>query len=186
MVAARTFREDLLYRLNAISITAPPLRECREGIGGLAAHFIQKHGQQAGREITHISSNALAILQNHDWPGNIRELNYAIQSAVLMTEDARIDAHDLPQHLVGGDGSTNDEAEFERDRRTTKLLADRQLGASATGATELATMTREALLHSLESTGGNRQQAAKILGISRQKLYRMIARYDLAQVGRLS
>lgn len=186
MVAARTFREDLLYRLNAISITAPPLRECREGIGALAAHFIQMYSLEAGRQITHISSNALAILQMHDWPGNVRELSHAIQSAVLMTEDACIDAHDLPPDLVGGDSAADDEDGFERDRRATTPLADHGNGASAGGATELATMTREALLHSLESTRGNRQQAAKILGISRQKLYRMIARYDLAEVGRLS
>jgi DNA-binding NtrC family response regulator len=182
MVAARTFREDLLYRLNAISITAPSLRECREGIGALAAHFIKMHGREAGREITHISLNALAILQTHDWPGNVRELNHAIQSAVLMTEDACIDAHDLPPHVLGGESATDDEAGFESDRRATRPLADRDTG----GGTELATMTREALLHSLESTRGNRQQAAKILGISRQKLYRMIARYDLAQVGRIA
>ena len=187
MVAARTFREDLLYRLNAISITAPPLRECREGIAVLAAHFIKMHGQEMGREITHISLNALAILQNHEWPGNVRELNHAMQSAVLMTEDACIDAHDLPAQLVGGDSSTDDdEAGFVRDQRATRPLAEGEAAASSMGATELATMTREALLHSLESTRGNRQQAAKILGISRQKLYRMIARYDLAQVGRLS
>ncbi len=186
MVAERTFREDLLYRLNAISITAPPLRECQDGIGSLAAHFIQTHSRQSGKEITHISSNALAILRTHEWPGNVRELSHAIQSAVLMTEDTRIDAHDLPPDLVGGDSSIDDEAGFARDRRATTPLVDRAAGASAMGATELATMTRDALLHSLESTRGNRQQAAKILGISRQKLYRMIARYDLAEVGRLS
>ena len=185
MVAARTFREDLYYRLNAISITVPPLRDCRDGIATLCAHFIKLHSRQAEKAITHISSNALAILQSYEWPGNVRELNHAIQSAVLMTEDARIDAVDLPAQLLAGESSTDD-AEFDRDLRATTPLADTDEGAGAPGTTELATMTREALLRSLESTRGNRQQAAKILGISRQKLYRMIARYDLAQVGRLS
>jgi transcriptional regulator with PAS, ATPase and Fis domain len=186
MVAARTFREDLYYRLNAISLTVPPLRESRDGIGALAAHFIKTHSRQADKAITHISSHALAILQSYDWPGNVRELSHAIQSAVLMTEDARIDAPDLPPHLQARESYTDDGAEFERDPRATTALADIDNGTSRMGATELATMTRDALLRSLESTRGNRQQAAKILGISRQKLYRMIARYDLAEVGRLS
>jgi DNA-binding NtrC family response regulator len=188
MVAAGTFREDLYYRLNAISITVPSLRECRDGIATLAAHFIRIHSRQADKAITHISSHALAVLQSHDWPGNVRELSHAIQSAVLMTEGARIDAPDLPPHLIAGESHgeshMDDGAEFERDPRATAALSNIHKGMM--GATELATMTREALLRSLESTRGNRQQAAKILGISRQKLYRMIARYDLAQVGRLS
>jgi len=186
MVAARTFREDLYYRLNAISLTVPPLRECRDGIAALAAHFIKIHSRQADRAISHISSHALAILQSYDWPGNVREMSHAIQSAVLMTENARIDTADLPAHLLAGENDTDNEAEFDRDPRATTPLAKTHEGASVMGAAELATMTREALLRSLESTRGNRQQAAKILGISRQKLYRMIARYDLAQVGRLS
>lgn len=186
MVAAGTFREDLYYRLNAISITVPSLRECRDGIAALAAHFIKIHSRRADKPITHISSHALAILQSYDWPGNVRELSHAIQSAVLMTEDARIDVPNLPPHLIAGEGDTEDLAKFERDPRATTALADTHPSAFVMGATELATMTREALLRSLESTRGNRQQAAKILGISRQKLYRMIARYDLSQVGRLS
>jgi transcriptional regulator with PAS, ATPase and Fis domain len=185
MVAARTFREDLYYRLNAISITVPPLRDCRDGIAMLCAHFVKIHSRQAEKAVTHISSNALAILQSYEWPGNVRELNHAIQSAVLMTEDARIDAGDLPAQLLAHESSADD-AEFDSDLRATTPLADTDEGGGAIGTTELATMTREALLRSLESTRGNRQQAAKILGISRQKLYRMIARYDLAQVGRLS
>jgi len=187
MVAAGTFREDLFHRLNAISVATPPLRECREAIGSLAAHFINFHSRKAEKRITRISGAALRILMGYNWPGNVRELGHAMQSAVLMTEDCRIDVPDLPSHLQAGDSTSDAEAAYDTpDNRGTTMLTEPPGAGAYQSATALDAMTRSALLRSLETTRGNRQQAAKMLGISRQKLYRMIARYELSEAGRPS
>jgi DNA-binding NtrC family response regulator len=192
MVAAGTFREDLFHRLNAVSVATPALRECRGAIGALVAHFVDLHSREAGKTISHISGRALRMLLGYDWPGNVRELSHAIQSTVLMADKSRIDAEDLPACVQLAEEALEHDDTFQHDdtiavrvpRATTILEAP---GADVLdGSTALDSLTRAALMRSLEQTRGNRQQAAKLLGISRQKLYRMIARYDLAQTGRLS
>src|ERR1700680_1212164 len=111
MVSAGTFREDLFHRLNAVSVEPPGLRECREAIGPLVAHFVDLYSKEAAKSVTHISGRALRLLLGYDWPGNVRELSHAIHSAVLMTETSRIDALDLPFELVTDEGSVDHERE---------------------------------------------------------------------------
>jgi transcriptional regulator with PAS, ATPase and Fis domain len=187
MVAAGTFREDLFHRLNAVSVVTPPLRECCEGIGSLVAHFVNLHSREAGKRITHISGRALRMLFGYNWPGNVREMSNAMQSAVFLMDNSRIDVENLPPHLVADEGPVDHERELEGpDTRATTQLEESLEEDGLRSAIELDSMTRSALLRSLERTRGNRQQAAKLLGISRQKLYRMIARYELSQAGRQS
>jgi formate hydrogenlyase transcriptional activator len=88
LVQERKFRADLYYRLNVFPIVAPPLRERREDIPLLAAHFVQKFAQQQGKEIETIPDEVMEALEYHDWPGNIRELQNVIESGVIMTTDA--------------------------------------------------------------------------------------------------
>ena len=186
MVTAGTFREDLFHRLNAVSVVTPPLRECREAIGPLVAHFVDLHSGEAGKKVTHIAGSALRILLGFDWPGNVRELSHAMQSAVVMADNSRLAVEDLPLHLAANEGAVDREAELDGlDLRATTILEEQRTDALR-GATGLESMTRSALMRSLEQTRGNRQQAARMLGISRQKLYRMIARYKLAHTGRQS
>jgi DNA-binding NtrC family response regulator len=185
MVAAGTFREDLFHRLNAASVTTPPLRECRESVDALTAHFVNLHSSEAGKIVTHISAGALRILHRYDWPGNVRELSHAIQSAVLTTDHFYIDVEDLPPQLIVDEGVIDRQYEIELPTPRSIAILEQPPDADAFRcATELDSMTRSALLRSLERTHGNRQQAAKLLGISRQRLYRMIARYELSQAGR--
>jgi len=187
MVTAGTFREDLFHRLNAVSVGTEPLRESREAIAPLAAHFLHLHGNAAGKSITHISASALRILIGYDWPGNVRELNHAMHAAVLMTEANLIEEGDLPPHVIANESPIAHAREPEEpDPRATTILEEEPDQEALPIGTGLDLMTRTALLKSLERTRGNRQQAAKMLGISRQKLYRMIARYDLAHAGRHS
>jgi len=185
MVSAKTFREDLFHRLNAVAVGTEPLREGREAIGPLIAHFLTLHSSAAGKSITHISGHALRILIGYDWPGNVRELSHAMYSATLMADSYRIDVEELPPHVVANESPVPYDLELEEpDPRATTILEEEPDRSMLPIGTELDLMTRTALLRSLQRTRGNRQQAAKLLGISRQKLYRMISRYDLANVGR--
>ena len=185
MVTAGTFREDLFYRLNAVAVRTEPLREGREAIAPLVAHLLQLHSSAAGKSITQISADALRILIGYDWPGNVRELSHAMHNAVLMAEGNRIEVGELPPHVIDNEGPAAYEQEpLAPDPRATTTLEEQPDVGTLPISAGLDLMTRTALLKSLERTRGNRQQAARMLGISRQKLYRMIARYDLASAGR--
>jgi DNA-binding NtrC family response regulator len=185
MVAAGKFREDLFYRLNAVTVTTSPLKDRRDGLAALAAHFAKLYSREIDKEITHISERALHILLEYDWPGNVRELSHAIRSAVLLADTTQIGVEDLPAYLSAVEGSVDYAGEAEAHvPRTTTILRESPDTDSEGSDPKLDSMTRSALLRSLEQTRGNRQQAAKILGISRQKLYRMIARLDLSDAGR--
>jgi transcriptional regulator with GAF, ATPase, and Fis domain len=87
MVAAGTFREDLFYRINIFPIVLPPLRERREDIPALAYHFLKTFSDELGKRVREISPEAINVLMNHDWPGNIRELENTIHRAVILTND---------------------------------------------------------------------------------------------------
>jgi DNA-binding NtrC family response regulator len=187
MVKAGTFRDDLYYRLSATAIMIPPLRERQEGLEALAAHFIENYNQLFGKHIRYISRRALDALQRHDWPGNVREFSHAIQSAVMLTDNDRITAQALPDHVLhrGGD-ELLPTAEFAG---AGLALRDVPPGGVAlapalddgSGSLLLDEVIKRTLVRSLEETEGNRRRAADLLGISRSTLYRMLARYSLAE-----
>ena len=89
LIAEGRFREDLFYRINVIPISLPPLRERREDISLIAEHFLQKYNEQMGKEIAGISHQAMDLLQGHDWPGNIRELENVMERAVALEPTPR-------------------------------------------------------------------------------------------------
>ena len=95
MVAEGTFREDLFYRLNVIPIEVPPLRKRKEDVPALAMHFLKKFREETGCDVSEISSDALSLLVDYDWPGNIRELENMIHRAVVLA-----DRHDDPRRAV--------------------------------------------------------------------------------------
>jgi DNA-binding NtrC family response regulator len=184
MVKAGTFRDDLYYRLSATAITVPPLRERDEAIDALAAHFIAHYNRLFGKDVCHISQRALDVLHQHDWPGNVREFSHALQSAVMLTDTDRIDVQMLPDSIVRGEHEV-DPAEapaVETARGTVETQpparpVERQNG----GPLLLDEVIKRTLVRSLEETEGNRRRAADLLGISRSTLYRMLARYSLAE-----
>ncbi|NOX54011.1 MAG: AAA domain-containing protein [Planctomycetes bacterium] len=100
LIQAGRFREDLYYRLNVITLELPPLRDRKEDIFELALHFLQRAARRAGKKITHIDDDALEALHRYDWPGNIRELENAVERAVVLAEDTRITLRDLPSEIV--------------------------------------------------------------------------------------
>ena len=152
-VAGR-FREDLLFRLNTVEIHLPPLRERREDIPALAAHFLSRYSSRYRRSIEGFESAALQTMLLHGWPGNVRELDHTMERAVLMARSSRIGVADLG--LSSG-------------RSNSQNLDDLSLEAVE------AILIRKALSRS----AGNVSHAAEALGLSRGALYRRMEKYGL-------
>jgi transcriptional regulator with GAF, ATPase, and Fis domain len=185
MVKAGTFRADLYYRLNAAAIVVPPLRERREGIPALVAYFIETQGRAFGKDIRFISREALEALCACEWPGNVRQLSHAIESALMMTDSDRIALGDLPE------GITHNEIRVQSgDPTPTPTRSASSHGTShGTGADDSGAMQSldsaieraaiNALTQALHATAGNCVRAAELLGVSRYTVYRMINRYGV-------
>ena len=153
-VAESRFRQDLLFRLNTIEIRLPPLRDRREDIPLLAAHFLRQHAEHYRKQFTEFDESAVKALLAHTWPGNVRELDHAVERAVLMAQTETIRAADLGLR-AGRDGAPRME--------------------------EMSLEEVEALLikKALARFHGNVSHAANALGLSRSALYRRLQRYGL-------
>ncbi|AMV26439.1 Transcriptional regulatory protein ZraR [Gemmata sp. SH-PL17] len=161
--AAGRFREDLFFRLNVISITLPPLKERREDIPELIAHFL--HTRQVGRGLMTVDPTARAALCSYDWPGNIRELANVLERAQILAEGTTITPDDLPETVLAS--------------RAAVPGAEPQPPV-ATSPDDLDRMERYHVADVLRRHGGNKVQAAKALGVSRRTLYRLIEKHRLA------
>jgi transcriptional regulator with GAF, ATPase, and Fis domain len=156
LVEGGTFREDLFYRLKVVTITLPPLRDRREDIPLLAEYFVRRYGARSGKSIAHLTPEAMALLTEHPWPGNIRELEHCIERAVALASGQVLTPEDLAPELK----ASVDSALFR-------------------GAPTLEEVKRRYLAHVLQETGGNISRAAGILGVERRSLQRMLRRYGL-------
>jgi len=154
-VANGRFRQDLLFRLNTIEIHVPPLRERREDIPLLAAHFLRLHGQRYRKPVARFHGEATKALLAHGWPGNVRELDHAVERAVLMARGDEIREADLGLKPAGSE-------------------APRQLDDMSLEDVE-AFLIKKAL----QRHGGSVSRAADALGLSRSALYRRLQRYGL-------
>ncbi|HVX94849.1 MAG TPA: sigma-54 dependent transcriptional regulator [Polyangia bacterium] len=160
MVQARTLREDLYYRLNAITVRLPPLRERRRDISPLAQHFLAESSRELGRRYRSIAPEAMNILERYHWPGNVRELRSIITRAVLLNDAEVLLAEQLPVELV-----------------SAVLAAPPVPAAAGAEARSIPTLEEMELGHIrrvLEICGGNRTVAAQHLGITRQTLAKKI------------
>jgi DNA-binding NtrC family response regulator len=154
-----TFREDLYYRLNVVAIDIPPLREHKDDIPALANFFLEQFARESGKLLSSITPAAMKVLIDHYWPGNVRELQNVIERAVTLSEGSTLDVADV--HL-----------DKPRQRPTP--------GTSATlpeGMT-LEQWEEEMIREALRNAGGNKSQAARALGLSRNAL-----RYRLSKMG---
>jgi len=156
-VKAGRFREDLFYRLNVISIRVPPLRERKQDLSKLMQHFLKQYAAKHGRAVQSVSTEARAILQAYDYPGNARELANVLERAVIVAAGKRIEKEDLPR---GVSAAVSARQQKEQPQSLAQLEA-----------AYIAEM--------LSATGGNKAECARILGISRKNLYEKIARYRL-------
>ena len=151
-IAQRRFREDLYYRLSVFPITVPPLRERSEDIPPLVEHFLRARG----RGLDDMDKNALDQLVVYHWPGNVRELENVIERAVILAGEERIGLSHLP------------------------FLPPAQAPASSTGGDlNLEQLERESILLALQQTGGNKSEAARLLGVTRRALYSRMERLGL-------
>jgi transcriptional regulator with PAS, ATPase and Fis domain len=161
-IAEQRFRHDLYYRLNVISVRLPPLRERRQDIPLLAAHFVRKYARENAKTVTGIQQEALQRLQAYAWPGNVRELENVIERAVVLTSGPMITLADL----------SLDERPEPAFVATDDHLV---LPASAT----MAQVERETIAQALQHNAGNRQAAARQLAIGVSTLYRKLKEYGL-------
>ena len=153
-VGAGRFRQDLLFRLNTIEIALPPLRERREDIAPLAAHFLAQHVERYRKKLTGFEPAAHEALMRHEYPGNVRELDHVIERAVLMSHGAQIKANDL--------GLTN--------------MAD---GSPRLEEMSLEEVEAFLIKKALARHDGNARKAAESLGLSRSAFYRRLQQYGL-------
>jgi Nif-specific regulatory protein len=151
MVAAGQFREDLYYRLNVVSVEMPPLRERKEDIEALAAHFVRKFSGELKKKIDGIAPDALKMLMRYHWPGNIRELQNALERAVLLTEDRLITTDDLRLGEVSA---------FSGDPDAGRVVRVPPAGVA------LEEIERQALIESLKMCNWVQKDAAELLRVS--------------------
>jgi len=151
----------------------------------LAAHFIGHYNRPFGKNIQWISQRALDALRRHDWPGNVHEFSHAIQSAVMLTDSDRIDVQMLPE-TVRGVKVTAPTVEAPIEKTDARMVEPEMVippppNNPDSGPLLLDEVIKRRLVRSLEETEGNRRRAADLLGISCSTLYRMLARYSLAE-----
>lgn len=153
------FREDLYYRLNVIPIILPPLRERADDISLLVNYFIAKFNQKMGKEIISVSSRAMALLMDYPWPGNVRQLEHALEHAFIHCSQRIIEVEHLPQEIRGGE--TN--------------LVKMVLGSSK----PFDEVERQVILETLRQNHGNQEKTAQALRISRTTLWRKLKKYAI-------
>jgi transcriptional regulator with PAS, ATPase and Fis domain len=183
-VGEGSFREDLFYRLNVLPIYLPPLRERREDIPLLIAHFLNFQSRKKGKGIEAIEEEALALLERYDWPGNVRELENLIERLVVLNEDGVIRAKDIPGYFSEPRGAKREP------------IAAVALPSEGVNLDEfLKVIEVELMRQALERTGGNKSRAAELLKLNRTTLVERLRRQEqiarqfplpLAAVGNLT
>ncbi len=161
------FRQDLYYRLNVVAIHLPPLRERQEDIPLLVEHFLKYYSVENGKSIATVSDKAMDLLRSYSWPGNIRELENAIEQAVALSYQPILAAEDLPR----------DVREQESARFSLPGSEDGQFLFADTPSLE--EVKKRYVLQVLKQTQGNVSATARILNVDRRSLYRMLARYKV-------
>jgi DNA-binding NtrC family response regulator len=165
LVRNRAFREDLYYRLKVITVRLPPLRERPEDIDALAQIFIRRYSLAAGKPITAISDDAIERLRSYSWPGNIRQLENAIEQAVVLSKNPLLTLEDLPQEV-----REDLPPPYDNAGNGHLLFSD---------TPSLEEIKKRYALYVMNHTRGNITRAAKVLDIDRRSLYRMLARWKI-------
>lgn len=162
------FRQDLYYRLKVVTIYLPPLRERKADIPLFLDAFLAEFADKHGKHITGITEAARRVLQHYHWPGNVRELRNCIENMVVLATGPVLDVEDIPSDIV----------EAVATEGLLALPPGRSPVAQLTGKT-VREVERELISQTLEHTGGDRKEAARLLGISERTLYRKIKQYGL-------
>ncbi len=181
-----SFREDLYYRLNVISMELPPLRDRKEDVADLSLFFIKKYSEINKKPVKPLSDDALKTLQSYEWPGNVRELEHTIERAVVLSKTTEITSKDLFLHGITIAGFKSNpkedikdiikEEKAEKDAKEAKYSAEEHKVDNAVGRT-IADVEQELILKTLQDVSGNRTKAAEILGITVRTLRNKLNEY---------
>jgi DNA-binding NtrC family response regulator len=174
-IAAGNFRADLFYRLRVVTIEIPPLRERREDVPVLAAHFATQAAERYNLPLRPLAQSALRRLVEYDWPGNVRDLRNTIERAVILAEGNELTAHDLPDEVKK---STSGQ---EQARVATEETNTVNVPFTADFRTDRKEFERRYIARCLEDTGGNVTRAAAILGMHRQSLQHKLRELGLTR-----
>ena len=155
----KSFREDLFYRLDVISINMPPLREIKEDVPKLVAHFIKKFSKDGHRDVTQVAPDVLDLLMGYEWPGNVRQLENVIERAFALGQGDTIVVEDLPADI--------------RDLY-------KHTGMSSPSSLNLVENEKLLIIRALRQTRGNKAEAANLLGINITTVYRKLEKYQLS------
>jgi Nif-specific regulatory protein len=164
-VRTGTFRKDLFYRLNVLSLVMPPLRERREDIAMLANYFVAKYVKKFNMKTKSISPEAMALLVSHDWPGNVRELENATERALVLSVSELIQPEDLPESILEKGLASDVGSKYHNEVKELK---------------------KQLILNTLEETKRNYTEAARVLGVHVNYLHRLIRNLDLKEALRQS
>jgi len=162
-----SFRKDLYFRLNVIPIPIPPLRERREDILPLIHAFLRKYNEIFGMTVSDISAEALSVLRVYSWPGNIRELENIVERAMNFTGENIISIEHLPPHMrqIRDNSGEGRGVIFNEERPAYRWKRDE--------------LERETIIAAIRESGGNKSEAARMLGMSRSWLYEKIKRLNI-------
>ncbi len=169
MVEERTFREDLYYRLNVVSIDVPPLRARGNDVLALAQHYLALATKRSNKEVHGIRPEAAERLLSYPWPGNVRELVNCVERAVALTRHDELTIDDLPPKVR------------DHQRRTVVVVPDQP-----DELVHMDEIERRYLEKVMEAVRGNKTQAAHVLGWDRKRLYRKLEKYGFLPEGRHS
>jgi len=159
-VEEKKFRQDLFFRIRGVSVAIPPLRKRPEDIPLLLEHFVKEFSKSEDRPVKGFTPAALRILKNWDWPGNVRELRNSVKAMVVLAEHEILDVADLP---------------FEMHKTSDGQETD----LSHLAGVNLNELEKTAIKKTLDMVNGNRELAAKMLGIGERTLYRKIKDYNI-------
>ncbi len=162
LIEEKKFRQDLYFRIKGVNISVPSLRERMEDLPELIDYFLREAAAEVGSQVAGITDAAVTALSNYDWPGNIRQLRNCIRTMVVLCDRDQLDVQDVPPDIT--------------QRR--QLVGSAQ-PAAGLGAVSLNDLEKKAIQETLSKTQGNREKAAKILGIGERTLYRKIKEYNL-------
>jgi DNA-binding NtrC family response regulator len=168
LAGSRSFRADLFFRLNGVTLTIPPLRERRGDIAPLAERFAEQATARHGRDRVTIGPAAIEALEGHLWPGNVRELRNVVERAVVLSPGSTLDPSQFAWDASGGKPASHPDA--NPDPAAGQGLPER-----------IASLERAMVLEALQKTGGNQSRAAKLLGIPRRTLINRIEAYGIAR-----
>ncbi len=176
-IQSREFREDLFFRLNVLKLTMPPLRLRREDIPLLAGYFVTKYAAKCQRRIKGVTAAARSCLERYDWPGNVRELESAIQRAVVMAATEFITPEDLPDDVLESEAA-------DAESSATPAPDDQKVITAVTAPTPkyhdaVREAKKQVIINAIEQASGNYVEAAKLLGLHPNNLYRLIRNLNL-------